>query len=77
MRKIKLIWDFRGGDAKGIADHHCIHLEQFAVKEQLSINHTGVEMVTDMHAMAYMVVEEQDMIKVRDALRPHRAVLAE
>ena len=34
-RKIKLIWDFRGQEAQKIAEHHAIHLEEFAVKENL------------------------------------------
>ena len=31
-RKIKLLWDFRGPDAKETAKHHTIHLKDFATK---------------------------------------------
>ena len=33
---------------------------------------TGFEVLNDMYAIAFMVVEEKDMIFVRDALKPHR-----
>jgi len=27
---------------------------------------------SDMHSIAYMVIDEKDMIVLRDALKPHR-----
>lgn len=74
-RNIKLIWDFRGQDASKIAEHHEIHLKEFIAIEKLSINITGFEIVNEMYAVAYMVVTDEDMIKVRDALKPHRGEL--
>ncbi len=74
-RNIKLIWDFRGQDASKIAEHHEIHLKEFITIEKLSINITGFEIVNEMYAVAYMVVTDEDMIKVRDALKPHRGEL--
>ena len=76
-RKLKLIWDFRGPDAKRTADHHAIHLKEFAIREELSVQESGVEERGEMHSIAYMIVEEKDMILVRDALRPDRGEVAE
>ncbi|MFM7022771.1 MAG: hypothetical protein ACKOXB_07305 [Flavobacteriales bacterium] len=76
MRKIKMIWDFRGPDSEGIAKHHKIHLGEFAERAKLSFFSTGVE-GEQQHWMAFIVVEEKDMKMVRDALRPHRGVLAD
>lgn len=76
-QKIKLIWDFRGPMAEGTAKHHAIHLDEFAQKEQLSFFESGTEIINEMYAIAFMVVEEEDMIVVRDALKPHRGELAE
>lgn len=76
-RKIKLIWDMHGQHAKGTAAHHAIHLKEFAEREKIETMDVGTEDLTEMHSMAYMVVEEKDMIAVRDALRPQRAELAE
>ncbi len=74
-RKIKLIWDFRGSVAEKTAEHHEIHLKQYIEKEKLSVLVTGFTVYDEMHAIAYMVVDESDMIPVRDALRPHRGEL--
>lgn len=72
MRKIKLIWDFRGMAAAKTAEHHEIHLKEYIQIEKLPINITGWSSINEMHAIAYMIVEEKDMILVRDALKPHR-----
>ena len=76
-KKIKLIWDFRGPVSSKIAEHHEIHLKQYIVSEKLDVNHTGVEIYNEMHAIAYMVVSEAMMIPVRDALKPHRGEIFE
>lgn len=76
-RQIKLIWDMHGQHAKGTAEHHAIHLKEFAERERIQTMGVGTEDLSDMHSMAYMVVEEKDMITVRDALRPQRAEVAE
>ena len=74
MKKIKLIWDFRGPDAAKIAEHHEIHLKEYITLEKISLNITGFEVVNELHAIAFMVVTEDTMIAVRDALKPHRGV---
>jgi len=77
MRKIKLIWDFRGPVSSKTAEHHEIHLREYIVSEQLDLNITGFEVYNEMHAIAYMVVNENNMIPVRDALKPHRGEVFE
>ena len=74
-KKIKLIWDFRGAEAHPIAEHHRIHLEEFILKEKLDLNETGVHKMTSMYSIAYMMVTEEQMLIVRDALKPHRGEL--
>lgn len=76
-RRIKLIWDFKGPVAGKTAEHHEKHLKEFIVLEQLPLKITGHRHLNEMHSMAFMVVEERDMIKVRDVLKPHRAELFE
>jgi len=71
-KEIKLIWDFRGPTAAKIAEHHEIHLKEYIIAEKLSPNITGFDIINEMYATAYMVVSEEKMIQVRDALRPHR-----
>ena len=77
QRQIKLLWDFRGPAAAKTAEHHEIHLREYIEIEQLPINITGFEVINDMYAIAYMVVTDEYMISVRDALKPHRGEVFE
>lgn len=72
-RKIKLIWDFRGPTAKKTAVHHEAHLKEYITLEKTNLNITGHRHIDERYSLAFMVVEEHEMIGVRDALRPHRA----
>ncbi|MFV8335220.1 hypothetical protein ACNQF7_03935 [Flavobacterium sp. RSP29] len=74
-RKIKLIWDFRGPAAAKTAEHHEIHLKEYIAIEKLPLNITGFEIQGGMQAIAFMVVTDENMIQVRDALKPHRGEL--
>jgi len=76
-RKIKLIWDFRGSASEKTAEHHEIHLKEYIAIEELPLNITGFEIINEMYAIAYMVVAEENMIQVRDALKPHRGEVYE
>ena len=71
-RKIKLIWDFRGEASAKTAEHHEIHLKEYISIEKLPLNITGFEIKNEMHAIAFMVVTDENMISIRDALKPHR-----
>lgn len=71
-KQIKLIWDFRGPAAAKTAAHHEIHLKEYIKIEKLPLNITGFQIINEMHATTFMVVEEANMIAVRDALKPHR-----
>lgn len=76
-RKIKLIWDFKGPTAEKTAEHHEKHLKEYISIEKLEINITGHKALSEMHSMAFMVVKEEQMIAVRDALKPHRGEVYE
>ena len=75
MKKLKLIWDFRGPDAKGIAEHHEIQLREYGENTGLACS-TCTEAKNDAHYTAWITVNETDMPQVRDALRPHRGEIA-
>jgi len=72
MRKLKLIWDFKGPEALKIAEHHHIHLKDYITINKSNVTITGFEALHEMHAIAFLVVDEQDMKPIRDALKPHR-----
>ncbi|QXP51921.1 MULTISPECIES: hypothetical protein [unclassified Cellulophaga] len=71
-KQIKLIWDFRGPAAAKTAEHHVIHLKEFIAAEKLQLTITEALHLNDMYSLAFLVVEESEMLKVRDALKPHR-----
>ena len=72
MGRIKMIWDFRGMDAEQTALHHEIHLKEFAEREKLKNTVCGVDSINDIYTLAFITVDESDMILVRNALMPHR-----
>jgi hypothetical protein len=74
-RKIKLIWDFRGPDAKETAKHHTIHLGEFAKMENLAYHEIDIKELNPMLCTAFITVDEADMKTYRDALKPHRGEL--
>ena len=76
-RKLKLIWDFRGSVSQKTAEHHCIHLKEFAEKENLANYAIDFKVISEMYTYAYIIVNESDMKIYRDALLPHRGELAE
>lgn len=75
-RKIKLLWDFRGSDAKETAKHHTIHLKEFATIENLSFHEIDIIEKNPMLFSAFITVDEKDMKIYRDALKPQRGELA-
>lgn len=75
MRKLKLIWDFKGPHASQTAAHHLVHLKEYIALEKIETLAMGVETITNMHHIAYLAVDESIMIPIRDALKPHRGQL--
>ncbi|PJB12266.1 MAG: hypothetical protein CO119_07410 [Flavobacteriales bacterium CG_4_9_14_3_um_filter_40_17] len=72
---IKLIWDFKGEDAAKIAEHHAIHLKEFAEKENLTLQIAGSKTIDSLSAIAFLAVTREEMPHVRDLLKPHRGEL--
>lgn len=75
-RKIKLLWDFRGPDAKETAKHHTIHLKEFATLENLNFYEIDILEKNEMLVSAFITVDEKDMKIYRDALKPQRGEVA-
>lgn len=72
MRKLKLIWDFRGPSSQKVAEHHEIHLKEYISTNNINVHKTGVENLNELHSLAYLLVDEIDMKPIRDSLKPHR-----
>ncbi len=67
-----MIWDFRGPNAAQLAEHYEKHLAEFAVIEELKFDDSGVQHLSDMHSIAFLVVAEFELKEIRDILKPHR-----
>ncbi|HEU5074242.1 MAG TPA: hypothetical protein VFU02_08715 [Polyangiaceae bacterium] len=74
MRMLKLVWDFFGPRAQGIAEHHAAHVDKFVGSAGVSAT-TGVECAAPNHWSAWLLVSEADALRFRTVLRPNRAVL--
>ena len=75
-KKIKLIWDFRGPNSLKIAEHHCIHLKEYAQMEKLHFHEIETTIVSEMYTIAFIIIDEKDMDVSREALKPHRGQVA-
>lgn len=71
-RKIKMIWDFHGPEAKQTAQHHVLHLKDFIKTNKLQLDITGIEEVNPHYVMAYLVTLESEVPPVRAAVKPQR-----
>ncbi len=72
MTRAKLIWDFRGPNARKTAEHHIIHLREFATIEQLNNPIVDMEVVTENNVLAFMVVDMELVNDLRNRLKPNR-----
>ncbi len=72
MRKLKLIWDFKGPDGLKTAEHHAIHLKEYLTANNYLEPLSGFEAHNEFHAIAFIIVPEDEMKPLRDALKPHR-----
>ncbi|WP_298285973.1 hypothetical protein [uncultured Lutibacter sp.] len=75
-KKLKLIWDFKGSTSLKTAEHHCIHLKEFANIKKLHFYEINFIAISEMHSIAFITIDEKAMKIYRDALKPHRGQLA-
>lgn len=75
MRKLKVIWDFRGPEASRTAEHHVIHLKEYAIAKDLPYIEIDTETVNALHTIAFIAIEESFTTAIRQELKPHRATL--
>ncbi len=74
-RKIRLIWEFRGPDALETAKHHVIHLKEFATMEKLHFYESDITKLSDYFCAAFIIVDEVNMLRYKNALKPDRGTV--
>ncbi|WP_109831241.1 hypothetical protein [Reichenbachiella versicolor] len=72
--KYKLVWEMHGPDAHPTAEHHAVHLEEFAKKFKIELHQVGVEKIADNFSAAIMVINESDVETIQKSLRPHHVI---
>ncbi len=75
--KIKLIWDFKGSNELKVAVHYTKHITEFMEEKNIPFFEMGETSLSEFHQIAYVVIKKEDVIAVRDALKPHRAFILE
>ena len=71
-KKAQLIWNFNGQDGLKTAEHHLLHLKEFAQMELVPIIKSGVNRVTSLPYEAYIIVEMEWVEKLRSKLKPNK-----
>ncbi len=69
---IQLIWDFRGPNARRLARHFELQLQEFMVNEELEPRIAGSKELGIRHSIAYMVIPQHRLEEIRALLNPHR-----
>lgn len=71
-KKAQLTWNFNGQDSLKTAEHHLLHLKEFAQMESVPIIKSGVNRVTSLSYEAYIIVEMEWVEKLRSKLKPNK-----
>ena len=76
-KKIKLIWQFSGMDARKIADHHLVHLNEYLNREDIFVVDKGTELTNEFSAISFITIDNSLVEKLRVDLKPHKGFLVE
>ena len=71
-KKAQLIWNFNGQDSLKTAEHHLVHLKEFAQMEALPLLKSGVNKISPLSCEAFIVVEIEWVEKLRTRLKPNK-----
>lgn len=66
----RLIWDFRGPEAKHFAEHHAKHLKEYVQSKELEEVICDIEELTPMRWIAYMQGKKNQMESIKPILKP-------
>ena len=71
-KKAQLIWNFNGQDGLKTAEHHLVHLKEFAQMEAVPILKYGIKKTSPLSCEAFIVVEMEWVEKLRTKLKPNK-----
>lgn len=71
-KKAQLIWNFNGQDGLKTAEHHLVHLKEFAQIKAVRILKSGINKRSPLSCEAYIIVEMEWAEKLRTQLKPNK-----
>ncbi len=71
-KKAQLIWIFNGQDGLKTAEHHRVHLKEFAQMEAVPILKSGINKSSPSSYEAYIIVKMELAKKLRTQLKPNK-----
>jgi len=72
---LRLLWDYRGPNAKGIAEHFVMHLESYSQRHNLGKLQMDVLENRPGWWSAYLDAPEEQFPELKKSLKPHRVVV--
>ena len=76
-KKAQLIWSFNGQYGLKTAEHHLVHLKEFAQMEAIPILKYGVHKTSPLSYEAFIVVEMKLVEKLRTQLKPDKGFVVD
>jgi len=73
----KLVWNFSGEGSLKTAQHHLIHLKEYAEREKVEVIEFGTHQQSEFTAIAFMIVAKALVNDLRKSLKPHQGFLVE
>lgn len=73
-KQLRLLWDYRGPNAQGIAEHFVNHLKSYAQRHELDEPPMGVLENRPGWWSAYLEAPEADFPELKKHLKPHRVI---
>ncbi|NER16332.1 hypothetical protein [Spongiivirga citrea] len=75
MKKVKMIWDFRGPAAMQTAKHHEIHLIKYLQQKTIEHHLLKIHELSEFKTEVWLVTDESFVNIIRQDLKPHRGQL--
>ena len=58
-----------------MAEHYNKHLVEFFESKKINLIESGFTKMSEIHYFTYAIINELDVNNVKDAIKPHRALL--
>ena len=71
-KKAQLIWNFNGKYGLKTAEHHLLHLKEFAKMEAVPILKSGINKTSPLSYEVFIIIEMEWVKKIRTQLKPNK-----